>query len=160
MKWEDQNMFNKLSNENKRLLGAVVAVCFLFIATETPDLCSDCELLNIDVTFVDNFNKQDTFAIFFNLPNAVVIVINTKKKGISTQKITMKKGEQKEISLEGGNVYAYTIFELEWDLQAMGNLSVLQVGQLIASGGFEQYTEATRVIDTGVILDDSTITFQ
>lgn len=153
-------MIKKLSGADKRLLCAILAIIVLAVASPKMNSCEDCELFSINVTFVDGFNKADTFAWVFTLPNAVVIVTNTKKKvGFKTQKITLKSGESKEMTLEGQSVYAYTIFELEWDTQAMDALSIAQVASLIASGNFEQYTRATRCIDTGVIIDDTTITF-
>ena len=153
-------MIKKLSGADKRLFCAILAVFLLTVASTPFSACEDCEIFSIKVTFVDTFNKADYFLFVVLLPNAVAIVTNTKKnQGFKSEKITLKSGEQKTVTLDGQSVYAYTIFELEWNLQKLDALTTTEVISLIASGNYNDYTKATRCIDTGVILDDTTITF-
>lgn len=158
-------MPKKISGTDKRLLLAVLVVCLVASAQTANSpytACSDCELFTIKVTFQDNFSKVQAYNAILTsiiLPNAVVIVTSTKKnQGTKLEKITLKSGETKTVTLEGQTVYAYTIFELEWAVDQIG------IGDIIGGGidpsKLNKFTTATRVLDTGIILDTSTISFQ
>ena len=159
-------MTYKFSGADWRLLGAVLAVIVLLVATEPSDDCFDCENFKIIATFQDLSAKKETFAGTV-LPNAFVIVHNGQKGDLAVKQFPMVSRDTRTIELEGQEAYSYMILELDWG--SLDKLSLIDRGwlttQLAISNQQERtelmkpYGKPIRCISVGVILVDTTISF-
>jgi hypothetical protein len=153
-------MTKKLSGADWRLVSAILAVIILLVATQPSDDCDNCVEEKLTVTFTDSFNKQQEYKKN-PLPNAIVIVhLQDNKKNRPVTKIPMKRNESKTVQLEGREVYTYIILELEWDVNAMNNLGLIDTGRLWIDQEYAAtFATAISCISVGVVLVDTTISF-
>jgi hypothetical protein len=126
-----------------RLFVAVSALIVFAVSTSETHggagaKCCGVETSTITVTFVDNYTKNISLLEVIGKPNIVVVILDTRTKNLPTIKQTMKNGQSWEQKLEGGILFAYMVYEVDFS-----SIFTEKPGKLIETGTFMDNTTIT-----------------